>query len=39
MSNIQQQYLFDIYPLLYVQFELLMMDGKTVRNMYIIKSK
>ena len=27
------QYLFDIYLLLYVSLELLMMDGKTVRNM------
>ena len=29
----RQQYLFDICLLLYVSLELLMMDGKTVRNM------
>ena len=32
----RQQYLFGICLLQYVQFELLMMDGKTVRNMYSV---
>jgi len=33
------QYLFDIYLLLYYSPELLMMDGKTVRNMWNVIRK